>query len=55
MSHVDCQTLSQANHHQLNSTNSRGGDNSVVERRASDRKVADRWFDSQTGNALLCP
>ena len=27
----------------------------LVERYASDRKVADPWFDSQTGNASLCP
>ena len=26
----------------------------LIERRVSDRKVADPWFDSQTGNALLC-
>ena len=32
-----------------------GGDSSVVERRASDRKIADPWFDSRTGNASLSP
>ena len=32
-----------------------GGDSSVVERRIRDRKVADFRFDSQTGNASLCP
>ena len=26
-----------------------------TERRASDRKVAGRWFDSRTGDASLCP
>ena len=25
-----------------------------VEHRASDRKVADPWFDSRTGNVSLC-
>ena len=28
---------------------------SVVDRRASDRKVDDPWFDSRTGKASLCP
>ena len=32
-----------------------GDDSSVVERRASDRKVADPWFDSRIGSTLLCP
>ena len=31
------------------------GKSSEVERRASDRKVTDPWFDSRTGNASLCP
>ena len=31
------------------------GDSAVVEHQACDRKVDDPWFDSQTGNALLCP
>ena len=31
------------------------GDSSVVERRAGDRKAADLWFDSRTGNASLYP
>ena len=32
-----------------------GGDSSVVERRVSDRKVADSRFDSRAGKAQLCP
>ena len=30
-------------------------DSSVEERRVSDRKVADSWFDFLAGNACLCP
>ena len=32
-----------------------GGDSSVVERRASDRKVADPWFDFRTGFRAYLP
>ena len=31
-----------------------GDDSSWVKHQASDGKVADLWFDSRTGNALLC-
>ena len=27
----------------------------MVERRVSDQKFVDLWFDSRTSNALLCP
>ena len=37
------------------STFNPGGDNSVVERRVGDRKVADPWFDSKPGNVSLRP
>ena len=33
----------------------RGDDSSAVERSGGDRKIANLWFDSRTGNASFCP